>query len=132
MEYELHSKFNTCNILKIFVSSVKSVSRPMASTTTLKYGPKISLSHGTTKGGWDPDPFVVKDYEKGPFFWSPTLIYFNHLYGINKPDNKNIIQTHSNSSKTIVVPMDQYCDITVEVLPTVGNRKCGYISLIHL
>ena len=42
----------------------------MASTTTLKYGPKISLSHGTTKGG-GPDPFVVKDYENGPFFIDP-------------------------------------------------------------
>ena len=39
----------------------------MASTTSLKYGPKISLSHETTKGG-GLDPFVVKDYEKGPFF----------------------------------------------------------------
>ena len=42
----------------------------MASTTTLKYGPKISLSHVTIKGGGGggPDPFIVKDYEKGPFF----------------------------------------------------------------
>ena len=40
----------------------------MASTTTLKYGPKISLSHVTMKGGGGPDPFIVKDYEKGPFF----------------------------------------------------------------
>ena len=42
----------------------------MASTTTLKYGPKISFSHGTLKGGvgGGPDPFVVKDYKKGPFF----------------------------------------------------------------
>ena len=40
----------------------------MASTTTWKYGPKISLSHVTMKGGGGPDPFIVKDYEKGPFF----------------------------------------------------------------
>ena len=42
----------------------------MASTTTFKYGPKISLSHVTTKGG-GADPFVVKDYEKGPFLIPP-------------------------------------------------------------
>ena len=48
----------------------------MASTTTLKYGPKISLSHVTMKG-WGrggPDPFIVKDYENGPFFLQPSLI----------------------------------------------------------
>ena len=45
----------------------------MASTTTSKYGPKISLSHVTMKGGGGPDPFKVKDYEKGPFFCSPPL-----------------------------------------------------------
>ena len=59
----------------------------MASTTTLKYGPKISLSHVTTKGGWGgeggPDPFVVKDYEKGPFF-NTSLI---RLDGIDDPDD---------------------------------------------
>ena len=46
----------------------------MASTTTLKYGPKISLSHVTMKGGGGggPDPFIVKDYEKGPFL-QPSL-----------------------------------------------------------
>ena len=45
----------------------------MASTTTWKYGPKISLSHVTMKGGGGPDPFIVKDYEKGPFFCSLPL-----------------------------------------------------------
>ena len=41
----------------------------MASTKTLKYGPKISLFHVTMKGGeGGSDPFIVKDYEKGPFF----------------------------------------------------------------
>ena len=53
----------------MFLSSLKSVSGPMASTTTLEYGPKISQSHVTMKGGGEgPDPFIVKDYEKGPFF----------------------------------------------------------------
>ena len=48
----------------------------MASTTTLKYGPKISLSHVTMKGGGGggPDPFIGKDYENGPFFLQPSLI----------------------------------------------------------
>ena len=55
----------------------------MASTTTLKYGPKISLSHVTMKGGGrgGPDPFIVKDYEKGPFFCcSPPLLLHLSLY----------------------------------------------------
>ena len=35
----------------------------MASTATLKYGPKIYIAPGTTKGGGmgSPDPLVVKD-----------------------------------------------------------------------
>ena len=32
-----------------------------------KYQPKISLSHGTTREGGGPDPFIVKDYEKALF-----------------------------------------------------------------
>ena len=59
----------------------------MASTTTLKYGPKISLSHLTTKGeGGGPDPFVVKDYEKGLFFNTPlnylTVIKVFWMYSL--------------------------------------------------
>ena len=62
--------------------SVKSVSRPMASTTTKILTKKISLSHGTTKGGaggGGPDPFVVKDYKKGIFFLMPSLIRYNRV-----------------------------------------------------
>ena len=56
---------------------MKSISGPMPSTTILKYGPKISLSHVTMKGGGGPDPFIVKDYEKGPFiFLQPSLSRF--------------------------------------------------------
>ena len=68
--------FNSVSfILFLFVSSVKSVSRPMASTTTKILTKKISLSHGTTKGGGGgPDPFVVKDYKKGLFLLMPSLI----------------------------------------------------------
>ena len=69
-----------------FVSSVKSVSGPMASTTTLKYGPKISLSHVTMKGGGrgGPDPFIVKDYENGPFFFEypPNKFYKLHSHPV--------------------------------------------------
>ena len=46
----------------------------MASTTTKILIKKISLSHGTTKGGGGPDPFVVKDYKKGLFLLMPSLM----------------------------------------------------------
>ena len=33
------------------------------------------------KGGGDPDPFIVKDYEKGPFFLLPSLITIIIVFG---------------------------------------------------
>ena len=60
----------------------------MASTTTLKYGPKISLSHVTMRGGGGPDPFIVKDYEKGPFlFLQPSL---NFLKSSDRADSEYV------------------------------------------
>ena len=47
--------------------SVKSVSRPMASTTTKILTKKFHFPTGLRSGG-GPDPFVVKDYKKGLFF----------------------------------------------------------------
>ena len=58
------------------VSSVKSVSGPMASTTTLKYGPQISLSHVTMKGGGEggSGPLHSKRLWKRAFFFlQPSL-----------------------------------------------------------
>jgi len=50
--------------------SVKSVSRPMASTTTKISTKKFHFPTGLRRGGGGgggPDPFVVKDYKKGLF-----------------------------------------------------------------
>ena len=49
--------------------SVKSVSRPMASTTTKISTKKFHFPTGLRRGGGGPDPFVVKDYKKGIFFF---------------------------------------------------------------
>ena len=71
----------------------------MASTTTLKYGPKISLSHVTMKGGGGPDPFIVKDYEKGPFFAAipKYLQRCKYMQCLNKKTN---FQKKLNESKS--------------------------------
>ena len=86
-----------------FVSSVKSVSGPMASTTTLKYGPKISLSHVTMKGGGGPDPFIVKDYEKGPFFAAlPKLLYSSpHLEIVNPSTYTKLTLRHPSQTAVL-------------------------------
>ena len=46
-----------------FVSNVNSISGLSASTTILKYGPKILIVYGPTKGGEGMlDPVIVKAY----------------------------------------------------------------------
>ena len=53
--------------------SVKSVSRPMASTTTKISTKKFHFPTWLRRGGGaGPDPFVVKDYKNRPFF-NPSL-----------------------------------------------------------
>ena len=53
----------------LFVSSVKSILGPMASTATLEYGPNILIAHGTTKGGGGAGPLRSKRLLKGTFFF---------------------------------------------------------------
>ena len=48
----------------------------MASTTTKILTNKFHFPTGLRRGGGGADPFVVKDYENGPFFLSLSLITF--------------------------------------------------------
>ena len=54
------------------VSSVKSVSGPMASTATFKFGLKILKSHGPTKGGG----------HSGPIKSTSIFVLFSHIFHI--------------------------------------------------
>ena len=88
----------------------------MASTTTLKYGPKISLSHVTMKGGGGPDPFIVKDYENGPFFFAalPNVLYNAkfHISALVTGTNglihmRHIIHHSSSPSHSLHIPFKE-------------------------
>ena len=50
------------------------------------------------------------------------MLFINYLYGISTSlTRQKYISTYTRSSWTTIVPLDQYIDFTVAVLPTVSN-----------